>query len=184
MLLSSEAEFRVKSVHFGTQAKCILIPLVWQVTLKRKRIERFKLKLVDFPQRLMPGVGKIHRFSLVFRRAFRVDLGLACRMPIYKKHVRLLDMEKKELIRYWGLLLRKAPSGQGKDIELLAVFRNIDLEQFRSFEFDGISTQLKLRPKLPSQRNCGEGRHCDIIFGRYKPLGTILTAVIGSDRNR
>jgi len=106
---------------------------------------------------------------------------LACRMPMYKKHVHLLDLEKKDLVRYWKLLLRKAPSREGKDIELLAVYRNIDVEQYSSFEFEGISSRLKLRPKLPSQRNYGEGRHCDIIFGRYKPLGTILTAVIGSD---
>ena len=181
VLLTSRAEFSVKAVRLGTQARCVPVPLVWQMSLRRKNVERYRIKLVNMPPRCMPGMEKVHRYNPAFRRAFRVDLGLACRMPMHRKRENLGNIGKKDLLKYWRLLLRKAPSGMGKDIELLAVYRNVDVEQYCSFEFDGLSSRLRLRPKLPSQRSAGEGRRCDIIFGRYKPLGTILTAVIGSD---
>jgi hypothetical protein len=174
-------ELNIKYGYFQAKPRFASLHAIAEPVFRSITAGKFVLKVIEITSQLFGKLTNIYRFRLSFHTYFHADLGIACRIPMYLKPISLWGLNQMEARKYWNALLKKAPTGADKDLDLLAVFRNVEIGYFRSFEYDWARGRLALRPKPLSQRKPGECKRCDIIYGRYNPNGTILTAVIGSD---
>jgi len=105
---------------------------------------------------------------------------------VYKKPFKLKStvpksLSKLELVVFWRELLKKVPTRRGADLELMGIFQGVEIDRFKSMKYDERRNELHLNPyplsHQPSEVRC----RYDIIYGRFKPSGRILNAVMESD---
>ncbi len=179
--LVSESEINIHTLAWTTdvdvkQAFPVNKPVI-QGEIPRKP----KLKLKGVSRLELVSAYNVKKGWQPIKPELRVDIGAACRIPMRLCPENSRRIDKKRLVKYWNALLDLTPGRNPDDLELLAVFRKVVIDQVRSIEFNPISCRLKMRPKMPSERLNSPGRYYDIIYGRYIPRGSIIRAVIGSD---
>jgi hypothetical protein len=90
-------------------------------------------------------------------------------------------LAKSELLFFWRALMDKMPYGSGKDLEMLGIFEKIEVDRFVSIKYDRKENRLNLKPKPFHQQKGERLRRYDIIYGRMKSEGRLVSAVLESD---
>lgn len=180
----SKSDVNLRSLSWEADVHIKLTPVIGYPAVRQEKPEKTRLKLKEVSRFNNVGRFNVRRPNIRIPSDFRVDIGAACRIPIFLRPVNPRKLEKKRLLRYWNALLEQTPGGVGSDLELMAIFRNILVDHLKEFEFNAISLRLKVFPRMPSERLHEHGKRYDIIYGRYIPRGTIIRAVVGSDSNR
>lgn len=183
--IASEADLEIKTQHWEADVQTCDVPPIPDPVLRKDLFERFKLKMGEASKRILRAAARIIKVDHLIELNCRVDIGAACRVPINMRSHNPRGIGKDNLLKYWRALVEQVPGNNGKDLELLAIFCGIEIDQYSGLDFNPISYRLRLRPKMPSERSRGgSGKYYDIIYGKYIPRGTILRAVLGSDQDR
>ncbi len=90
-------------------------------------------------------------------------------------------LAKSELLFFWRALMDKMPYGSGKDLEMLGIFEKIEVDRFVSIKYDQKQNKLHLKPRPFHQQKGERLMRYDIIYGRMKSAGRLVSAVLESD---
>ncbi len=91
------------------------------------------------------------------------------------------SLDRTDVLFYWKAILREVPTHMGADLELLAIFQGVEVDRFKSIQYDRLKEVLMLDPYPVIQQSHDAGKRCDIIYGRYIPKDRILRVVLESD---
>jgi hypothetical protein len=109
------------------------------------------------------------------------DIRLAYGKQVFLTSIDPHILAKAELLYFWRALMNKVPYGSNKDLEMVGVFPSVEVDRFSSIKYDSGRAQLRLKPKPFHHQMKERGKRCDIIYGRLKPTGKLITAVLESD---
>jgi len=91
------------------------------------------------------------------------------------------SLDRTDVLYFWKALLREVPTHMGADLELIAIFQGVEVDRFKSIQYDRRKEVLMLDPYPTTYQSRVAGKRCDIIYGRYIPKDRILKTVLESD---
>jgi hypothetical protein len=146
------------------------------------RISPFR-SVEEVPARISPGpVSEVELAHFGFPRR---DLDIICRKPIAIRPTPWAGLDRKLIIECWETL-RKAARERldrepGRDLEMSAVFANVDMSHTRKTRYDQKKRELRVYVDSPARsRKSGRGP-CAVIVGLLKATGEILMVAMPLD---
>lgn len=146
------------------------------------RISPFR-SVEEVPVRIKPSaVGEVELAHFGFPRR---DLDIICRRPIAIRPTPWAGLDRRFIIECWETLRKaareKLDGDPGRDLEMSAVFANVDLSHTRKTRYDQKKRELRVFVDSPARsRKSGKGP-CAVIVGLLKATGEILMVAMPLD---
>lgn len=179
--ITSDVDVAVKRAHYETHATFVDFQMLEEPAPKRPDLPSPDVEIIE----LHADEPDISSYAHILKACQDVythaNLRYVYKKPFTLKSTIPKSISKPELLVLWKELLKKVPTRRGADLELMGVFQGIEIDRFKSMKYDARRNELHLYPyPLSHQPSEARGRY-DIIYGRFKPNGRILNAVMESD---